>query len=445
VAVIRPFQAIRYDPDRVDLAKVTAPPYDVIGPEEQAHYYREDPRNVVRLIAGVVKADDKPEDNKYTRAANFFNDWLSSGVLFQEPEPCVYIYRESFTHPTTGERLARTGLLAAVELRRFGDGVLAHERTHTRPKQDRLSLTSAVKANLSPVFAMYEDAKTGLRQTLDRATSSGAELTIELGERGFHEVWRLSSPDDIRTVANALEDSVLTIADGHHRYETALNYRDKMQSFHPQAPADAAFNFVLMYLADVADPNLLILPTHRLVHGLADFNPDRLLKAVSSRFKVEPHRNVKTLFDYLDNEETANHRLGLLLKGRHPVTLERARDDSADPVSRLDVTILHREVIENELGLHEGLIEDERHVAYTRDPNLVARQVERGEAQAGFLLRPPAVADVVTVAKAGQVMPQKSTYFFPKPLSGIVFNPLYPDLRITADFHDARNPAGHFA
>jgi uncharacterized protein (DUF1015 family) len=440
VATVRPFQGIRYDPQRIDLSQVVAPPYDVISPADQRRYYKQDPHNVVRLIAGEVRASDTPEDNKYTRAAGFFKEWLATGLLRREATPCLYVYQHQFADPVSGQTGVRLGILGVVELEPFGRGVLPHEQTHARAKADRLSLTRAVGANLSPVFALYEDPGSAVGPTIAPAMAAEPLLSITGEDGDQHTVWSLRGADVFAKLADVFGASPLYIADGHHRYETALNYRNKQRLDHPEAPPDAAFNYVLMLLVDVRDPGLTILPTHRLLHDFDRFEPtfvDRLAR----RYRVTPRGNRAALLAAMQ-EPTPGHRIGMAT-GQIPspsgggqgggsyFTVDLEGTAAADPVSRLDVSVLHREILERELGLAPEDVEQERYLSYSRDVEALLDRVEAGAAQAAFLLRPPAVADVVEVARAGRVMPQKSTYFFPKPASGIVFNPLDPSIRIS--------------
>ena len=453
MAVLRPFRGITYNPSRVDLSRVVAPPYDVISHKDQQRYYAQDPHNVVRLIAGEVRSTDSTEDNKYLRAAGFFNSWLQEGILAREPEPCLYIYRHQFVDPASGERKVRHGILGVVELEPFGQTVLPHEQTHPRAKADRLSLTRAVQANLSPIFSMFEDPGGTARAVLDLGLRGRPRFSFDTGEGERHSVWSVSDPELIDRLGDALRPSRLYIADGHHRYETALNFRNKMRADHPEAPPEAAFNFVLMLLVDVEDPGLAILPTHRLLHDLEGFDPKSLLRRLRTRHHVIQRADGIALLAAMQ-EPTRDHRIGLAVSpaspsfarrgSRHQVppplagegrgggfyTIDLEQRLATDPVSELDVSVLHREILQRELGVEEAILEQERFVGYSRDAATVLDQVAAGDAQAAFLLRPPAVDDVVAVANAGQVMPQKSTYFYPKPASGIVFNPLSADLRI---------------
>ncbi|HEY8677754.1 MAG TPA: DUF1015 domain-containing protein [Candidatus Dormibacteraeota bacterium] len=432
MANVRPFRGIRYDPDRVDLSQVVAPPYDIITPDDQQRYYRQDPKNVVRLIAGEVRASDHPGDNKYTRAAGFFQEWRNTGVLHQEPEAGGYVYGHIFVDPLTGERRSRVGLLCVVELEPFGNGILAHERTHARAKADRLSLTRAVGANLSPVFALFQDAESSVRRLVEPVMRQSPRLSITSDGGEEHRVWPLPADDRFREIARVLAASRLYMADGHHRYETALNFRNRQRVEHPEAGPDAAFNFVLMLLVDVGDPGLVILPTHRLLRDLDGFDGPALLQRLAASQPVVTRADRESLLAAMRGQE-GRHRVGIALPGRRQATVDLPEPpDVGDPVARLDVSVLHREIFEKQLGLEERVLDEERYLSYWRNTDFVLDQAASGQAQAAFLLRPPAVSDVVAVAEAGKVMPQKSTYFYPKPLSGIVFNPLDPKTRVPA-------------
>jgi uncharacterized protein (DUF1015 family) len=425
--MVRPFKGILYDPQRVDLSRVVAPPYDVISPSDQRRYYRQDEHNVVRLIAGEVHPTDTPEDNKYARAAGFFRQWLAEGVLRQETSPRLYVYSHRFVDPINGQARERRGILGVVELEPFGSGVLPHEQTHARAKADRLSLTRAVVANLSPVFALYEDPALAIAPIIAPAMSEPPRLSITGEDGDHHTVWSISGAPRFHDLAEVFRASRLYIADGHHRYETALNFRNRQRQEHPEAPPDAAFNYVLMLLVDVADPGLTILPTHRLLHDFERFDP-ALVSRLASRHRVTPRHDRAALLAAMQ-EPASGHRIGIALAGTY-FTVDIERAGAADPVSRLDVSVLHHEILQRELGLEPAELESERYLSYSRDVGALLDRLETGAGQAAFLLRPPAVSDVVEVARAGHVMPQKSTYFFPKPASGIVFNPLEAGIRI---------------
>jgi uncharacterized protein (DUF1015 family) len=354
---------------------------------------------------------------------------LADGILRREANPGLHIYRHQFVDPISGQACVRRGLLGVVELEPFGTGVLPHEQTHARAKADRLSLTRAVVANLSPVFALYEDPESAVGPIIAPAMADPPRLSI-MGEEGDqHTIWSISGADRFHRLAQVFRSSRLYIADGHHRYETALNFRNKQRLDHPDAPPDAAFNYVLMLLVDVADPGLTILPTHRLLHDFERYDP-AFAGRLAGRHRVTPRADRAALLAAMQ-EPTSGHRIGMALPGSYS-TVDVTADGSTDPVSSLDVSVLQREILQRELGLEPAELESERYLSYSRDVAGLLERLETGAGQAAFLLRPPAVSDVVEVARAGQVMPQKSTYFFPKPASGIVFNPLDPDIRIGA-------------
>jgi len=380
--------------------------------------------------------------DRYLRAAHFFHSWLAEGTLKRETQPSVYVYRHEFLDPISGDRKTRQGILGVVGLEPFGTGILPHERTHARAKADRLSLTRAVQANLSPIFALYEDPEAAVGSIIAPSIAKAPRLALTSDDGNRHTVWAVTDSAEFRELASVLTASRLYIADGHHRYETALNFRNKMRLEHPEAPADAAFNSVLTLLVDVSDPGLTILPTHRTVHDVEGFDASALLRALRSRYHVTGHADAAALIRAM-LEPPAEHRIGLAVRHESGPRLEKGqggelryftidipRTAAADPVSGLDVSVLHREILQPELGLGDEVVEDERHLGYSRDLDAVLGRVEGGSAQAAFVLRPPAVSDVVAVARAGQVMPQKSTYFYPKPASGIVFNPLDPGIQI---------------
>ena len=428
---LRPFQGVLYDPQRVDLSRVVAPPYDIISPADQKRFYGQDPNNVVRLIAGEVHPSDTPQDNKYTRASAFFREWLADGILRRETSPRLYVYRHQFVDPTSGASRSRLGVMGVVELEPFGRGVLPHEQTHARAKADRLSLTRAVIANLSPVFALYQDPRSAVRPIIEPAIADPPLMSITGEDGDHHTIWSLEDGQRFEQLAEVLNTSTLYIADGHHRYETALNFRKFQRQQHPEAPPDAAFNYVLMLLVDVRDPGLTILPTHRVLHDLHGFDAGELVRRLSEHYRVVP-RETRAALPAAMRQKVGAHRIGLALPPSSYYTIDIDQAAAADPVSRLDVSVLHDEILGRLLGLQQAEVEEERYLSYSRDVDAVLTRVETGTAQAAFLLRPPAVQDVVEVAQAGQVMPQKSTYFFPKPASGIVFNPLDAAIRVGA-------------
>jgi uncharacterized protein (DUF1015 family) len=427
LADARPFRAVRYVPERAGpLEDLVAPPYDVISPEDQKDYYARSPFNVIRLIFGQIHPTDAAGDNRYTRAAAFFDQWTRQGILRQDPALAYYLYRHHFRLP--GEApAARGGLVAAIRLEALGRGILPHERTLPQPKRDRLALTQAVQANLSPILALYDDPAHVIADLVRQASARPPDATVIKGEER-HEVWVVPDAQWGRRVETALADQPLFIADGHHRYETAVAYQAQQRAAHPAAAPDAAFNFVMMLLTDARDPGLRILPTHRVLHGLAGYDPARFRQALARVFRltaVEPEALVQGLRAGADGA-----RFGVCFgAGDFALLTVPAEASAADmpTAAGLDVEVLHRRILAEHLGLRQKDEEGERVVTYTRDAGWAIGEVAAGRAQLAFLLRPPAVETVLAVARAGGLMPQKSTYFFPKPLSGLFFRTLQPD------------------
>ena len=432
---IRPFRGLRYDPARVGpLGEVLCPPYDVISPAEQAALHRKSPFNLVRLELGFENPGDDAADNRYTRASATLQRWLKEGVLREESEPALYLYEQRFPHE--GRLLVRWGVLAALRLASWEEGiVLPHEETMAGPKQDRLRLMRATACNLSPLFLLFDDPTGIARRLMEEAGRLPADATADTGDGQLHRLWALGAAKHGELIP-ALQRPQLYMADGHHRYETALAYRDEMRAAEsgPIPSPDAAYNFALVLLVDARDPGLVVLPTHRLVKGVPPSALDALEAALPGRFEVE--RLVATGSDGVAEalvrrmRESGEERptLGLygprdsggrLLRLRGP--LGRGVQGSKPP---LDVDVLHDLLLAPALGIGPEQLRAGGQVAYTRDAAEAVATVDRGDAQVAFLLNPTRVEQVLETARAGGKMPQKSTYFYPKPTTGLVLHRL---------------------
>jgi uncharacterized protein (DUF1015 family) len=429
---IRPFPGLRYDPQQVPaLAAVLCPPDEVIPPEAEPVYRQRSSYNVIHLEKAKEQPRDTAENNKYTRAAATLHRWLQEGILRAEERPAIYLHRHHFSHQ--GKRLSRRGLMAAVRLEDWERGaVLPHEGTLASAKDDRLRLLRATQANISPVFALYDDPlqiapllreKEGERPTA-LATESAGES---------HELWAITEPHLIQGVYQGLKHQPLYIADGHHRYETALNYKRERQTAHPKTTGNEAFNFVLMTLVDTSDPGLVILPAHRMVRDIPKDILDKLREGLESFFEIEAFPLEGTDLEGFGagkkgkgDPEPVMGLLGLeagallMLKGhREPPTSMMPRGSST-AYRRLDVSLLQHLVLENMLGSpREG-----EELAYTHDAHDALNRVSAGEYQLAFLLNPMAVENIKAVAEAGERLPGKSTYFYPKLPTGLVIHHL---------------------
>jgi uncharacterized protein (DUF1015 family) len=409
VADVQPFRALHYDRDRVDgLQRVVAPPYDVIDAEQRAELVERSPYNVVGI--------DLPQgDDPYAHAAEVFEQWQREGILVRDDEPGLWALEQDYTGPD-GRRRTRHGFFARVKVEDYGPGrIRPHERTHPGPKEDRLRLTRATHANLSPIFSLYDDpagaAWGALAPHLDG--EPWAEVTDEDGTR--HRLWRVADTQATEAVREALADKELLIADGHHRYETARVHHQEGGAGH-----------VLMCLVALQDPGLTVFPTHRLLTELDDAGRESLRTAVQRDFEIaevttdelEPRGDGPVRMGYLDS----HHGRPLMLTLRDPAIAAAALPDKPDPYRGLDTAVLEALVLQGALGMSEDDISHLHGLDYARDTAQARERVESGDAQAAFFMRGTPVSQVRDVAATGESMPPKSTYFFPKVLTGMVFN-----------------------
>ena len=434
---IRPFRALRYDGASIaDPALVVAPPYDVIGPAERERLLARHPANVVRLDLPGEDAGDEP-DARYRRAAKTLAAWRSDGTLHKDPHPSIYVYEQAYRVP--GSDVARTqrGFFARLRLESFGTdgGVLPHERTMAGPREDRYKLLRATGVNTSPIVGLYDDAAGVGAPVLDALTARRADLDVIDDDGTEHRLWAVAADgDDAAAVAPLLAVAAagpLTIADGHHRYETALRYRDERRMSR-SCEEDPAFDYVLTLFVDAAGQALTVLPTHRVVRGLGDDGVAAMLDRLDDLFEVERDVSAPSLIERFESAGLADGGAGRFgLWTRDGGALLTARRDELEPflpdggpaLRALDVTLLGAA-----LGRLAGLDAEALAagaVGYTKSAAEAIDSVDAGldGADAAFLLEPTPVASVIAVAADGDVMPQKSTYFYPKALTGLVINP----------------------
>jgi len=403
VADVRPFRALRYAAAAGPLGRLVAPPYDVISPEERRGYLAASPYNAVRLILPEVG---------YEEVGAMIASWRESGVLEQAEEPSLIAWTQTFALGDGVPRERRT-ILGAVGLEPYERRVVRpHERTHAGPKEDRLRLTRAVGANLSPVFGLYPDPEGAAWAALAPTGPPDAELTDHEGT--VHRLWRVTDPAALAGVAEAMRDRWILIADGHHRYETALAYRDERRAA-AAGNGPAPYDRVLMGLTALDDPGLVVLPTHRVLNRWPD--------GAGAAFASRRAGGLDELLADLAGAPDDAPALGLLLPDG-PRLLTGPPHADPSPGARLDVTALERDVLVPHLGADQAALTADGTLSYTKDPNEAARLVASGTAAAAVLLRPIAKPAVAAVAEAGETMPQKSTYFHPKLLTGVAFHSL---------------------
>lgn len=419
MARIRPFRALRYDPDVVgDIEHVVAPPYDVISAEQQHLLHLRSPYNAVHL-------DFNSAADRYAAAATTLQTWCAQGALRRDATPSIYGYAQDFTLDD-GQPRRRLGFFAALRVEDFASGVIRpHERTFERAKEDRLALLRACRTHLSSIFCLYAGKGWALAETL-HVESARTDVDVRDAAGVRHRVWPISDPEMIASLAAKLADEPLIIADGHHRYETALRYSREREA---PSGGDEPFRYVLAYLTDANDAGLTILPTHRLLREIRLPAAVDLFRVLSRDFRVTRYPlSARDAFSRALTEPGPARRIGCVVAGAEHYWLlsfdERAvRGLTVSPALKdLDVTVLHDVIFAGVLGLPPDV--QKQRVTYTSDEAAALDSVANGEHQAAFLLRPTSFAQVGRICAGGETMPQKSTYFYPKLLTGLVFQPL---------------------
>lgn len=438
---IRTFRGLRYNPDKFcDLSDVITMPYDRIHAAEQVQYYELSPYSYAHIIQGKHTSDDNAENNVYTRARGYMLNWLAEEVFIRDPAPAFYVLEQTFTTPD-GVEHTRRGLTAALELTRFDEGVvLPHEHTLSGPKVDRLNLTRATQTAWGHIFMLYPDEGSAVNELLQPFLDAHMPALVRdrvIEPEVEQAFWVVNDPAIIEAVtAEMATKQPLIIADGHHRYETALNYRDEMRAQHPEAPEDAAFNYAIVTFVSMSDPGLVVLPTHRLIHSYNALDGKSLLKALEPYFVVEAVSGRAALeaglaaatadrprFGFYDGAPGTGAYTLLTLKTLNAMAA-LAPDRDAD-WRALDVAVLHELIIEHVMGLSKESVQRLENLTYLRDPDPGYIAVDKGEANFIFLLNPTRVEQVQACTVAGERMPQKSTDFFPKVVSGLVALPLH--------------------
>ena len=425
MADIYPFRALRYDLQKVSPSQVLTQPYDKITPAMQDRYYAASPYNLVRIILGR-REPDSAADNVYTRAAAYAHEWCARGILQQDSLPSIYSYSQSFIAPS-GASFERRGFIALGRVEDYSAKVVyRHEQTLSKPKADRLDLLRATRAHYEQLFLLYEDSG-----QIDSLLATPQAPIIDVAdEYGVaHRVWQISDPAVIAAVQDRMRDQRLVIADGHHRYETALNFRNESRAksgtaSNPQAP----YEFVMMTFVNMNDPGLLVLPTHRVVHSLQSFSEDAFQNSARTFFEVEvvdPAIDAARATALLAERGRAGTAL-LAVTANRAFLLHSPKPAGAkffaglsDRQRSLDVVQLHKCLLEGVLQLSEESIRNQQNLSYLREAAEALAQVRQGKANIAFLMNPCPVAQVRDVAFAGEVMPQKSTDFYPKLLSGL--------------------------
>lgn len=450
MAKITPFKGIRYNPDKVEnLAGVMAPPYDVISPADQDRYYSKHPNNIIRLEYGKTFDSDNKSNNRYSRAAQHYADWLNQKILMHDSSDALYFYEHEFN--IDGQRKIRSGFICGVKIEPYEKGiVLPHEETMPKHKADRLALMNACRASFSAIMSFYNDPELYITNIFKHKINNRKPdifLNDENGET--HSLWVINDQSAIMQIIKFMDDHQIFIADGHHRYETSLIYKQEQDAQNVSRNSEsinAPYNYVMMMLINLYDPGLVILPTHRLVKNISDTVLEELPDRLEEFFSLEKF-NLSTETDNIDQfisamslrgtdpsgEQLHRHGFGIYFgQGKLFISMLKNEKslktimpaDKSPAWQGLDVSVLHSLVFEKYLGINLDMRARGEHITYTRDIKESMLAVDRGEYQLAFFLNPTLAEEVTEVAANSEKMPQKSTYFYPKLISGLVINSL---------------------
>jgi uncharacterized protein (DUF1015 family) len=441
MAQVYPFRAFRYNPARAPFDRVLTQPYDKISPAMQEKYYGEDPHNLITVEKGRAYPGDTPQSNVYTRAAEALETWIHNQVLVQDPAPSFYAYTQEYIAPVTEERHTRRGFIGAGKLEEYSAGVVfRHEHTLSGPKADRLELLRHTKTHTGQLFMLYSDAEKRIDAILADAESAAAPATQMRDEYGvWHRLWVIAEPQPVAAIQKAMENQKLVIADGHHRYETALNYRNERRERAGKIDAEAPYERAMMTFVNTKSEGLLILPGHRVAAHVHDFSWSGVRRYMEPWFAAEEfmfsgsgeRSEAKTKFLATLTGARAKRAIGVypgpgmqkrafyLLTLREGVSLAQLLPNVSPLQRELDVVLLHEGILEPALGITPQAVTAEVNLTYEREAEAALEAVDSGRAQIAFLLNACDVEQVMKIATAGEVMPQKSTDFYPKLLSGI--------------------------
>jgi uncharacterized protein (DUF1015 family) len=411
---IKPFRAVIYNKDRIkDLSRVVSPPYDVISDTLQDKLYRSSPHNIARLILGKIKPSDSASDNRYTRAAHDFNDWRASGIMVRDPKDSLYVYSQSYRKD--GKTVEQIGFLALFGL--TGSRILPHENTLAAPKKDRLELMRATSANLEPIFVLYDDKKHALTGLLKRDRKAAKPFIDISYENVRHRMWRIDDAAKIKRTLSLASKKEMFIADGHHRFDVAKMFNEEAKT------KDSGY--MMIYFVEYDEKMLTVLPAHRIIKDTGALTESAMLKKLEPFFRIKKAAALEAMMSAIEEKRNI-HAFGMYAGGRNFYVLElkdeKASDKAiADKPSRwkhLDVSILHLFLFQRVVGIRD----DDDNIEFVKDPARAVSAVKSGKFKSAFFLNPTKVAQVIQIARLGERMPRKATYFYPKPLSGLVIN-----------------------
>lgn len=440
MAEVTPFHGIHYNIEKIlNISDVVTPPYDIISDKEQTAFYQRHPNNVVRLDKGKSRTTDTNQDNPHTRAAAHFNDWIEKNILIREPAPALYLAAVKFE--IEGNAVTRYGLIARVKLEPFEKRiVLPHEKTFSKIKSERLALIKTCKANFSQIFSIFSDPNDIIGQLKQSVNNMPAMFDFTDDAGHCHQLWRILDPEMHQKVINEFNEKKLFIADGHHRYETALNYKKWLRQNNPDFSADHPANYTMMYLCSIQDPGLVILPTNRLLTSVPKDAIDGFIDKAKRCFDVKAvsfdPAHLNDAQKRLRNDMTVGpgeHKIGIFIKDRQEYFVLSLKPDMMDTtfgdkidasLKELDVIVLTRLILNKILNFDDDMLDDSNLIHFTsRDIDAISA-VSTGTHDMAFLLNPTTNEQVKKIAEKGLIMPRKSTYYYPKAISGQIMRSL---------------------
>ena len=444
MAIIAPFRGVTYNFNELgELSRLMAPPYDVISEEEQETYYQADPYNIIRLILGKKKMGDSDWDNRYTRSADHYKRWESEEIFLRFDAPSIYVTSLTYDPGDGSDVRTRWGLTLLVRVEDEGSGVvLPHERTFSAHKDDRLKLMRACNAQFSQIFGLYEDPENRVFSSLEKAIQVPPFMSFDFKDGTSHQMWVIRDPSIFKKLADAMYEKTIFIADGHHRYETSRNYRNMMRARYGRRPPNRAYEYVMMYISNMDDVGLTILPSHRLIKRCESFELETFLERLKQWFEITPlpfsNSNVSdrslNLKGMLEEKGRSSSVIGFhhhngqqsYLFSLKPGMQDEMGADLHPSLKKLDVLVLSRFFFQKALDFSLEDLDDEEIFHYNSNMTDALSQVDSGSSQMAFLLNPTKIEHVKEVAGNSLIMPRKSTYFYPKVLTGLVFNKIDP-------------------
>ena len=429
MAEVKAFKAMMYNETlKGGLPDLVTPPYDIIPPKAQAGYYEKNDKNVIRLEYGVILDGDNELENRYTRAKKTLDEWLAENTLVQGNEDAYYIYEQVFT--VNGETKAFKGIFSRVRIEEFSKRVvLPHEETLSKAKTDRFSLMCETNCNFSPIYLLYLDEGKNVVSVIDENSKGKPDISFVSEDGIIQNIWIVTDKNQISAIENGFQDKQLFIADGHHRYETALNYRNKMRDEHPDWSENDGFNFVMSFLVEMDNDGLLVFPTHRMLKNLSDFSETDMVEKLKDEFIIEKISDTDIERGIYDPDNKVfgfytgkDYYYKITLKDCD--AMSKYLPEKSSYYRNLDVSVLHTMILEKYFGIDKENMANQTNLFYTRSYNEAIDSVVSGEYQCSFIINATKIREIKDVALSKEKMPQKSTYFWPKLVTGIVMNKL---------------------